>query len=89
MEEVTVSRCEATTRKGSRCRNQASEDSRFCRVHAEQAERSGGEDRGPAATSRDEEFELFAECGEAARTVLGLAAVGVVVLIGMKLGRRF
>ena len=77
-----MARCEATTRKGTRCRNPAMEGSRYCNVHAEQAERED-------ASTAPGDADPLAELSDAARAVIGAAVLGAIVLVALKLGRRF
>ncbi len=72
-----MEKCTATTRKGSRCGNNAIEGSEYCRVHAESAEETSG-----CCDDVREEF------GDGLSTAFKVLVAGAAVLIMLRLGRR-
>ena len=70
-----MGQCRAKTKKGDRCRREASESSRYCSVH------KPTEDEGPAESAWDDDLS------DTARTVLGLAIAAVVVCSYLLRGR--
>ncbi|HEX9885350.1 MAG TPA: hypothetical protein VGA70_02640 [Longimicrobiales bacterium] len=75
-----MAQCKAKTRKGARCRRDASEGSEFCGTHRE-AE--------PEARARSASNDIEADLAETLKTLLGVTALSAIVFAALKLGKRF
>lgn len=76
-----MSRCRATTKKGTRCKNPAMEGSEYCGVHARMHREGEGEDR---EASRAGGRRLWSgDLEDLTKAALGFALVGAVVLLAI------
>ena len=69
-----MAQCKGTTRKGERCKRDASEGSAYCTIHLDQ------EVRPPSGAKRSEEWDR----DSLVKAALGFAVVGAIIFFGFR-----
>jgi hypothetical protein len=80
-----VERCHGKTKAGARCKRNASSESRFCSIHADQAKAAAG----AAGPSGGEGPASGAKRRDPLETIIAATALGVVVVAALTLRRLF
>lgn len=72
-QEVSVAQCQGKTKKGERCKREASEGSSFCSIHVDQEIRPR---KDPTTTEWDTDAIM--------KAAIGFALVGVILLLRVR-----